>query len=258
MTQNTVLLALIATLFCYFMTALGSACVFLFKKISPSILSIMLGFSSGIMIAASFWSLLSPALELAENGNPPAYITVAAGFIFGALFTLASDAALKAVQRESDIHPTRRRLTLLVGAITVHSIPEGLAVGVAFGALSENSGAAAFAAAASVAVGIGLQNFLEGAAVSIPMRQSGVGRARSFFYGQISGIVEPVAGVLGALLVSYISPALPFALSFAAGAMIYVVVEELIPEARRGGSYISTLGCIIGFTLMMVFDVALG
>lgn len=261
MTQNTVLLALIATLFCYFMTALGSACVFLFKKISPSILSIMLGFSSGIMIAASFWSLLSPALELAENGNPPAYITVAAGFIFGALFTLASDAALKAVQRERDIQPTRRRLTLLVGAITVHNIPEGLAVGVAFGALSGNSGAAAFAAAASVAVGIGLQNFPEGAAVSLPMRREGHGRFRSFLAGQASALVEPLGGFLGALAVVRMQALLPFALSFAAGAMILVTVHELIPTcsaSQQEHPYRATMSVLLGFTIMMLLDVALG
>lgn len=256
---HPVVLALFATLFCWLMTALGSASVFFFKNINRTLLSLMLGFSSGIMIAASFWSLLSPALELAESGRIPSYIVAASGFLFGALFTLASDAALSKMHKSKDIHPSRKKLALLMGAITIHNIPEGLAVGVAFGALSDNMNPAALAAAASVAIGIALQNFPEGAAVSVPARSLGESRRKSFILGQLSGIVEPVAGVTGALLVSFIRPILPFALSFAAGAMIYVVVEELIPESRaESKAYIPTLGTIAGFIIMMVMDTALG
>ncbi len=256
--QDPIFLAFSATLFCWFMTAAGSAAVFFFKKINVKISGTMLGFASGIMIAASFWSLLSPALDLAEGGAFPAYLVAAIGFTVGALFTLASDAALSHLQSERDIHPDRRKLSLLVGAITIHNIPEGLAVGVAFGALSKTDMTpAALAAAISVAIGIALQNFPEGAAVSIPMRETGVSRKRSFFFGQLSGMAEPISGVIGALLVSFIRPILPFALSFAAGAMIYVTVEELIPESRAGGRYLATLGCVAGFVIMMVMDVAL-
>ena len=252
-------LALTATFFCWFMTALGSASVFFFKTIHPSLFSVLLGFSSGIMIAASFWSLLSPALEMAKEGGVPSYIIAASGVVFGALFTLASDAALQRFQSSRNSRPSKKRLTLLMGAITVHNIPEGLAVGVAFGALGAHHSESALVAAFSVAFGIALQNFPEGAAVSLPMREAGVSRRKSFFFGQLSGMVEPVAGFLGALLVSFIKPILPFALSFAAGSMIYVVAEELIPESRESGrAYLPTLGLIVGFCVMMVMDTALG
>ena len=252
-------LALFATLFCWLLTALGAATVFLFGRVNKALLSAMLGFSSGIMIAASFWSLLSPAIELAKDSFLPAYIVAASGFIFGAFFTLASDAVLSKLHSEKATPKNKKRLFLLAGAITIHNIPEGLAVGVAFGTLANTHiTSAAFAAAASVAFGIALQNFPEGAAVSIPMREAGMSRAKSFFWGQFSGMAEPIAGVLGALLVSYITPILPFALSFAAGAMIYVVAEELIPEAKASSSkYIAALGCTAGFTVMMILDVAL-
>lgn len=254
-----ILLALFATLFCYFMTALGSASVFFFKNINRTLLSVMLGFSSGIMTAASFWSLLSPALELADGAMMPPYAVAAIGFLAGALFTLASDAALSKIQKSKDGHPNKKKLALLMGAITVHNIPEGLAVGVAFGALGADPDPAALAAAASVAIGIALQNFPEGAAVSIPARTLGESRRKSFFLGQISGAAEPVAGVAGALLVSVMRPILPFALSFAAGAMIYVVFKELIPESCEDSRpYIPTLGAVAGFVLMMVMDTALG
>ncbi len=257
--SEPILLALFASLFCYFMTALGSASVFFFKKTNDTLLSIMLGFSSGIMTAACFWSLLSPALELAEGGTVPPYIVAASGFLIGALFTLASDAALSKMQKSKDVHPSKKKLALLMGAITVHNIPEGLAVGVAFGALEQGADHAALAAAVSVAIGIALQNFPEGAAVSVPARTLGESRRKSFFRGQLSGAVEPVAGVLGAFLVSIMRPILPFALSFAAGAMMYVVVEELIPESHAGSrAYIPTLGAMAGFIIMMVMDTALG
>lgn len=256
---SPITLALFATIFCWLLTALGAATVFFFGRVNRALLSAMLGFSSGIMIAASFWSLLSPAIELAEKSPLPAYIVATSGFISGALFTLASDAILSKLHFEEDIPKSKKRLLLLVGAITVHNIPEGLAVGVAFGALTNSPMTnVALASAISVAFGIALQNFPEGAAVSIPMREAGASRAKSFFWGQFSGMAEPIAGVIGAFLVSYITPILPYALSFAAGAMIYVVVEELIPEARRSSSkYIATLGCIAGFAVMMILDVAL-
>ncbi len=255
---SPILLALAATLFCWFMTALGSASVFFFKKIDRTLFSLVLGFSSGIMVAASFWSLLSPALELSEGGRIPSYIIVSSGFLVGALFTLASDAALEKMQNASALPPTRKKLTMLMGAITVHNIPEGLAVGVAFGALGENMSNGALAAAASVALGIALQNFPEGAAVSIPMREVGVSRGKSFFFGQLSGMVEPIAGVLGALLVGFVSPILPFALAFAAGSMMYVVAKELIPEANGlSRAYLPTLGFLVGFCIMMIMDTAL-
>lgn len=267
LSQNPITLALFATLFTWGMTALGSGLVFFFKDINLRILNMMLGFASGVMIAASFWSLLAPAIELAEASPLPAWFVAAAGFAGGAFFLWVADRLMphihfSAHEGETEgIHTRLRRSILLVLSITLHNIPEGLAVGVAFGALSGTITTEALLPALAVAIGIGIQNFPEGAAVSIPLRREGVKRLNAFFYGQASGIVEPVAGFLGALLVSQVRPVLPYALAFAAGAMVYVVVEELIPTAQEGdheSTDLATIGTILGFTAMMILDVALG
>ncbi len=267
--QNHVILALLATLMTWALTALGAAMVFFFKEINKRVLNTMLGFAAGVMIAASFWSLLAPAIELAEEAPIPAWMVAAIGFIGGAAFLFLADKLiphmhLNSKDGEAEGIPTHlRRSILLVFSITLHNIPEGLAVGVAFGAIASGvgMGQASLMSAIAIAIGIGLQNFPEGAAVSIPLRREGLSRSKSFFYGQASGIVEPIAGVLGAALVMFVKPVLPYALAFAAGAMIYVVVEELIPEAQSGShesTHFATAGCIIGFAIMMILDVALG
>ncbi len=247
-------LALIATVGTWLLTAAGASTVFFFKKINDSILNLMLGFASGIMIAASFWSLLSPAISLYGGIMAPAV-----GFIFGGAFLILCDYLIMHFEDKINFTDKKRRIVLLISSITLHNIPEGLAVGVAFGALKGIASPtyAELAAPIAVAVGIGLQNFPEGAAISIPLRRDGYSRMRAFMLGQLSGIVEPVAGVLGALLVAFVSALLPYALSFAAGAMIFVVFRELIPEAENGKSFLPSAGCILGFTLMMVMDVAL-
>lgn len=261
--------ALIGTLFTYGVTALGASLVFFFKSINKSVLNGMLGFAAGVMIAASFWSLLAPSIAMAEELGQTAYITAAIGFLSGGLFLFAVDKllphlhlGLQASQAEG-IKTSWQRSILLVLAITLHNIPEGLAVGVAFGAAaSGNISGATVAGAVALAIGIGLQNFPEGAAVSIPLRREGFSRTKAFLYGQASGIVEPIAGVIGAYAVITMRPILPYALAFAAGAMIYVVIEELIPEAQRGEvglrTDIATLSAMVGFTVMMILDVALG
>lgn len=264
-----VMQALIATLFTWGVTALGAGLVFFFKSINKKVLNGMLGFAAGVMIAASFWSLLAPGIELAEELGQVAYVTAAIGFLAGGAFLYLVDKLLPhlhlglARDKAEGIKTTWQRSVLLVLAITLHNIPEGLAVGVAFGAVAAGVGTSAtLAGAIALAIGIGLQNFPEGAAVSIPLRREGFSRRKAFLYGQSSGLVEPVAGVLGAYAVMNIQPILPYALAFAAGAMIYVVVEELIPEAQReeGGSKtdIATIGAMLGFAVMMVLDVALG
>ena len=261
--------ALIGTLFTYGVTALGASLVFFFKTIEKNVLNGMLGFAAGVMIAASFWSLLSPGIAMAEELGQVAWRTAAVGFLCGGGFLYLVDKLLPHLHMGLDTSQTEgvktnwQRSVLLVMAITLHNIPEGLAVGVAFGAAaSGNTTGATVAGAIALAIGIGLQNFPEGAAVSIPLRREGFSRTKAFLYGQASGIVEPIAGVAGAYAVISIQPILPYALAFAAGAMIYVVVEELIPEAQRGeGSShtdIATIGAMIGFTVMMVLDVALG
>jgi ZIP family zinc transporter len=261
--------ALIATFFTWGVTALGAALVFFFKAINKTVLNGMLGFAAGVMIAASFWSLLAPSIELAEELGQVPYITAASGFLMGGGFLYLVDKLLPHLHLGLDTSEAEgikthwQRSVLLVLAITLHNIPEGLAVGVAFGAVASGVGtSASLAGAIALAIGIGLQNFPEGAAVSIPLRREGFSRTKSFLYGQSSGIVEPIAGVLGAYAVIMIQPILPYALAFAAGAMIYVVVEELIPEAQRevGGSRtdISSIGAMLGFAVMMVLDVALG
>lgn len=261
--------ALIGTLFTYGVTALGASLVFFFKSIKKSVLNGMLGFAAGVMIAASFWSLLAPSIAMAEELGQVAWITASVGFLVGGGFLYLVDKLLPHLHMglETDqaegIKTSWQRSVLLVLAITLHNIPEGLAVGVAFGAAATGSmSGATLAGAIALALGIGLQNFPEGAAVSIPLRREGFSRKKAFLYGQASGIVEPIAGVFGAFAVVSMQHILPYALAFAAGAMIYVVIEELIPEAQReeGGSKtdIATIGAMIGFAVMMVLDVALG
>jgi ZIP family zinc transporter len=265
--QPVVAQALLATLFTYGMTALGAAMVFLCGSINRKVLDGMLGFAGGVMTAASFFSLLAPAIEMAEAAHAAgrglsSWVVAVIGFVMGGLFLRLTDGFLPhlhfgAAQSEG-IRTHWGRSILLVLAITLHNIPEGLAVGIGFGAASLNSGAG-LAGALSLALGIGLQNFPEGAAVSIPLHREGVSRFKSFFYGQASGIVEPIAGVLGAVLVLSMQAILPYALSFAAGAMIFVVAEELIPEAyREGNDHIATTGIMLGFAIMMAMDVGLG
>ena len=263
--NSFVIMALIATLGTWFITALGAATVVLFKSPNKKLLNVMLGFASGVMIAASFWSLLQPAIERAESIlKTPAYFVVSLGFLFGATFMWCSD-KLVGIARAKANKPSSnekiQRIIMLVLSITLHNIPEGLAVGVAFGALQNNFSNENLLCAISVAVGIGLQNFPEGAAVSLPLRREGYSRQKSFLFGQASGMVEPIAGVTGALLTVYIETLLPFALSFAAGAMILVAVHELIPEcqkAQKTHPYFATMGIISGFATMMLLDVMLG
>ena len=261
--------ALIATLFTWGVTALGAALVFFFKTIKKNILNGMLGFAAGVMIAASFWSLLAPAIEMAEELGQVAYMTATIGFLSGGAFLYLVDKILPHLHLGLDtskaegIKTTWQRSILLVMAITLHNIPEGLAVGVAFGAVAAGTGgSASLAGAVALAIGIGLQNFPEGAAVSIPLRREGFSRKKAFLYGQASGIVEPIAGVLGAYAVIKVQPNPSYARTLAAGAMIYVDIEELIPEAQRevGGSKtdIATIGAMLGFAVMMILDVALG
>ncbi|HEY9075890.1 MAG TPA: ZIP family metal transporter [Anaerolineaceae bacterium] len=264
-TQNPILQALLATLFTWGVTALGAGLVFFFKSVKRNVLDGMLGFAAGVMIAASFWSLLAPAIELSEEMGLPAWLPPVVGFLMGGGFLYLVDRllphlhiGLPDVQREG-VKTSWQRSILLVLAITLHNIPEGLAVGVAFGAIAAGSETASLAGALALALGIGLQNFPEGAAVSIPLRREGFTRLKSFIYGQASGLVEPIAGVIGAAAVLLMRPILPYALAFAAGAMIYVVVEELIPESQQDkNTDISTLGALLGFTVMMLLDVALG
>ena len=249
-------------------TTLGAAMVFFFKEINKRVLNMMLGFAAGIMVAASFWSLLAPAIEMAEKSSLPAWLVAAIGFLSGAAFLWLADRILPhahffAKEGEVEGIPTNwRRSILLVFSITLHNIPEGLAVGVAFGAAANSMSETGLLAAVAVALGIGIQNFPEGAAVSIPLRREGVSRMKRFMYGQASGLVEPIAGVIGAAMVTSMEAILPYALAFAAGAMLYVVVEELIPESQSGGEHesadLSTIGFIIGFAIMMILDVALG
>lgn len=262
---NPVLKALMATLFTWGVTALGAATVFVFKNVKKKVLNSMLGFAAGVMIAASFWSLLNPALEMAESLGKTPWLICSLGFMAGGLFLLLVDKVLPHLhigfsKEESEgIKTGWQRSVLLVLAITLHNIPEGLAVGVAFGALASDISTTTLAGALALAIGIGIQNFPEGAAVSLPLRREGYSPLKSFLYGQASGIVEPIAGVIGAYAVMSMQNILPFALAFAAGAMIFVVVEELIPEAQREGETdFTTIAAMLGFTIMMILDVALG
>ncbi len=255
--------ALMGTLFTWFMTALGAATVFLAREVRRKVLDGMLGFAAGVMIAASYWSLLAPAIEMAEDGPVPAWIPAAVGFLLGGGFLRLVDLLLPHLHRSETqpegVKTTWQRVTLLVLAITLHNFPEGLAVGVAFGALAADLPAATLAGAIALALGIGIQNFPEGMAVSMPLRREKYSAAKSFWYGQLSGVVEPFAGVLGAAAVLVARPLLPYALAFAAGAMIFVVAEDLIPESQNSGNtHEATWGVMLGFTVMMILDVALG
>lgn len=260
-----VLQALIATLFTWGVTALGSAGVFLTKEVNRKLLDGMLGFASGVMIAASFWSLLLPSIEMSKELNLPQWLPAVIGFLLGGLCLYLIDKLIPHLhinfpdESSEGIKTTWRRTTLLILAVTLHNIPEGLAVGVAFGASALGLSEASLTSAVSLAIGIGLQNFPEGLAVSLPLRREGFSSLKSFWYGQLSGVVEPIAGVMGAWLVLIARPILPYMLAFAAGAMIYVVVEELIPEAQRAGETdLPTIGAMLGFAIMMLLDVALG
>ncbi len=257
--------ALAATLFTWGVTALGAALVFLVSGVGRRLFAAMNGFAAGVMLAASYWSLLAPAIELSAGGPAPVWWPAASGFVAGALFVAVADRLLPhlhpGLPRSQAEGPKTAwpRSTLLVLAITLHNIPEGLAVGVAFGAVAADLPSATLAAAVALAIGIGLQNFPEGLAVAMPLRAEGRSRFASFWWGQLSGAVEPIAGVAGAAAVLTMQPVLPYALAFAAGAMVFVVVEELIPEAHREGhADLATLGTVVGFVVMMVLDVALG
>lgn len=262
---NPILQALVGTTFTWGMTALGATVVFFGKELNRKLLDWMLGFAAGVMIAASYWSLLAPAIEMAEGGPLPAYVPAVIGFLMGGAFLRGIDKILPHLhsgarfsEREG-VKTTWQRTTLLVLAITLHNIPEGLAVGVAFGAIANGMEFGSLAGAVALALGIGIQNFPEAVAVSMPLRHAGMSRAKSFWYGQLSGIVEPIAGVIGAATVLLARSILPYALAFAAGAMIFVVVEDLVPEAQRSGNTdLATLGAMIGFAVMMTLDVGLG
>jgi len=274
---NPILQALLATLFTWGVTALGAAAVFVTRQVNKRLLQGMLGFAAGVMIAASFWSLLAPAIEMTEASGGVAWLPAVVGFLAGGAFLYAVDRLLPhlhiglPMEESEGIKTSWQRSVLLVLAITLHNVPEGLAVGVAFGAVAAGLPSATLPGAVALAIGIGLQNFPEGLAVSLPLRGEGLTKLRSFFLGQLSGVVEPIAGVLGAVAVLAMRPILPYALAFAAGAMIYVVVEELIPESQReddspapagkpagGRTDIATLGAMGGFAVMMLLDVALG
>jgi len=258
--------ALIATIFTWGLTAAGAALVFFTKTVKPKAMDCMLGFAAGVMIAASFWSLLAPGIEMAGQMGHTPWLTAAIGFMGGGIFMRMTDLLLPhlhlglPMEQSEGIKTSWQRSTLLVLAITLHNIPEGLAVGVAFGAVAANLSSATMGGAIALTIGIGLQNFPEGAAVSLPLRREGMGRKKSFIMGQASGIVEPIAGVTGALFVLHMQNILPYALCFAAGAMIFVVVEELIPESQRNEANIDsvTMATMVGFTVMMILDVALG
>lgn len=265
--NHTVIMALSATLMTWLLTALGAATVVFFKSPNPRILNFMLGFASGVMIAASFWSLLQPAIARAEVASKlPPYLVVTLGFLCGAVFMWGSDKIVSFSRRRADHmkeEPNERlnRIMMLVLSVTLHNIPEGLAVGVAFGALQSGYTPEGLMGAVTIAIGIGLQNFPEGAAVSLPLRREGYSRKKSFLIGQSSGMVEPLAGVVGALLVVYVEAVLPYALAFAAGAMILVAVHELIPECQHNQKeqpYFATMGIVMGFAVMMLLDVMLG
>lgn len=263
---NPVVQAFIATLFTWGVTAAGAALVFLKKTVSQKALDSMLGFAAGVMIAASFWSLLNPGIEMAEQMGQTPWLTAVIGFLGGGVFMRLTDKFLPhlhpglRMDQSEGIKTSWQRSTLLVLAITLHNIPEGLAIGVAFGAVAAGLPSATIGGAIALAIGIGIQNFPEGTAVSMPLRREGMSRGKSFLLGQASGMVEPIAGVIGALFVLLMQPILPYALCFAAGAMIFVVVEELIPESQRIQANIDivTMATMAGFSVMMILDVALG
>lgn len=278
--QSPIVQGLLATIFTWLVTALGAALVFFFKKFDKRILNTMLGFGAGVMIAASFWSLLSPAIDLSEQLGYSGFIIPSIGFFLGGAFLIFADklmdkysygSVLKKEEAEEEAEEVEeneegssskvtkyRKSILLVLAVTLHNIPEGLAVGVAFGGVAVGIPGTSIAAAIALAIGIGLQNFPEGAAVSLPLRSEGISRFKSFLYGQASGLVEPMAGVIGVIAALTVRSMLPFLLSFSAGAMIAVVGAELLPEASLENKKLTTFGLILGFIVMMILDVALG
>jgi ZIP family zinc transporter len=266
--QSPILQSFLAGCFTWGVTALGAAIVFLTRTVNRRLLDAMMGFAAGVMIAASFWSLLVPSIEMAEAQGLPTWLPAVVGFLVGGVFLRFSDAILPHLHVGADVTeaegiPTSwRRATLLVLAITLHNIPEGLAVGVTFGAAAielEVATGATLAGAIALSIGIGLQNFPEGIAVAMPLRGEGISAGKSFWYGQLSGFVEPISAVVGAAAVLAVRPILPYALAFAAGAMIFVVVEELIPESQRhGNTDLATMGAMGGFAVMMFLDVSLG
>jgi ZIP family zinc transporter len=262
---SPVLQALLATLFTWGMTAIGAAAVFFFRELNRRTLDAALGFTAGVMIAASFWSLLAPAIAMSAEMGMVEWMPPLIGFLAGAGSMRLADWLLPHIHlfapltEAEGVKTNLRGTALLVLAITLHNIPEGLAVGVAFGAVQAGSGSTTLGAAVALALGIGLQNLPEGTAVAVPLRREGLSRARSFYYGQLSAWVEPIAGVFGAAAVLLMRPVLPYALAFAAGAMIFVVIEEVIPESQAGAhTDIATAGAMLGFAVMMVLDVALG
>ena len=258
--------AFIATLFTWGVTAAGASLVFFTKAVNRKVLDGMLGFAAGVMIAASFWSLLAPGIEMAEQLDMIPWLTAAIGFLSGGVFMRLTDRFLPhlhpglSIDKSEGVKTSWQRSTLLVLAITLHNIPEGLAIGVAFGAVAAGLPSATIGGAVALAIGIGLQNFPEGTAVSVPLRREGMSKSKSFFLGQMSGVVEPIAGVIGAYFVLKMQNILPYALCFAAGAMIFVVVEELIPESQRDPKNIDmvTMATMVGFSVMMILDVSLG
>lgn len=263
--MSTILFTLEGTGFAWLMTSLGAAVVFLFRKeMKESYNKIFLGFAAGVMIAASVWSLLIPAINQAEENGGIGWIPAAGGFILGAVFLLLMDKLIPHLHIGERIpegpKSSWHKTTLMIFAVTLHNIPEGMAMGLAFAFAGQNGGSAAdYAAAFALALGIGIQNFPEGAAIALPLKKEGISSVKAFICGCLSGIAEPLAGVITVLLAGFLIPYMPWLLSFAAGAMIYVVVEELIPEAHLGEhSHIGTLGVMTGFVIMMILDVALG
>jgi len=262
---HPVILAVLAGVFTWVMTAFGAAAVFLTKEINRKLLDVMLGFAAGVMSAAIYWSMLAPAMKIAAERNLVPWLPAAIGFLVGGIFLRIIDKILPHLQFDSPIEKAEgiktpwRRSTLLVLAMTLHNIPEGLAIGIAFGAVAVGSPSTSLQTAIALAIGIGIQDIPEGLAVSVPLRREGVSRLKSFFYGQLSGIVEPLAAIVGAVAVILAQSILPYTLAFAAGAMFFIVVEEIIPESQRGGNAaLATMGTIVGFVVMMILDVALG
>ncbi len=263
MDLHPVMQAFIGTCFTWALTAAGAAAVFLQREPSQRTQDLMLGFAAGVMIAASYWSLLAPAISMSEHMGWLKWFPATVGFLLGGVFLRLIDRVLPHIHPESHmeegLHATWKRSVMLVTAITLHNFPEGLAVGVAFGAAAAGDSAYSLGAALALAVGIGIQNLPEGIAVSVPLRRTGMRARKSFYYGQLSGMVEPIAGVLGAVAIMAMKPLLPYTLAFAAGAMIFVVVEDAIPEAQsHGHNDLVTMGAMIGFAIMMTLDVALG
>ena len=260
LTLSPLLQSLLATLLSWGVTALGAALVLFARKAHPLLMDALLAFGAGVMLASSYFSLLAPAIDFAEGQNQLPWLVATAGFLCGGLLVLAADHIMQAFSPDFlSSAKGHRRSILLVSSITLHNIPEGLAIGVSFGALSAGFSPAALTAAWMLAIGIALQNFPEGAAVSLPLRRDGMGRGKAFFFGQLSGAVEPIAAVLGCLLAVYVQSVLPFALAFAAGAMVVVVIAELVPESQRSiRPALMSFATMAGFSIMMILDVALG